>query len=260
LRNPSKTDSSLVFQKRGVFAVHDIKKGEILEYAPVIPLSASEWISVSGTTLRYYCYTWGKDKGKTGVAIALGYGSLYNCSPKPSAYPVNFPTKQTIGFYAAKNIEMGEEITVNRPGPGSKGHFAVKTAGIAGRFGAVVEVRTTRNKGRGIFALQPIAGGELIERAPALFIPTREWSCLQNTILDNYCFRIGPNQEHTALAMGFGSLYNHSYTPNAVYAVKDQEMIVQFNALRDIRPGEEITVNYNRDPRDRSPVWFDVLP
>ena len=123
-----------------------------------------------------------------------------------------------------------------------------------------VDIHTTLNKGRGIFARRPIAAGELIEKAPALFIPAREWGYLRSTILDNYCFRIGPNQEHAALAMGYGSLYNHSYVPNAIYDVKDSEMIVQFNALRNILPGEEITVNYNRDPEDRSPVWFDVLP
>ena len=36
-------------------------------------------------------------------------------------------------------------------------------------------------------------------------------------------------------------------------------MVVQFKALRDIAAGEEITVNYNREPQDRSPVWFEVL-
>ena len=124
----------------------------------------------------------------------------------------------------------------------------------------MIAVHNTPNKGRGVFALRDIAGGELIERATVLIIPAREWSYLRNTILNNYCYRFGPNQEHAALALGYGSLYNHSYTPNAVYEVRDEEMVVQFNALRDIRAGEEITVNYNRDPRDKSPVWFDVLP
>ena len=32
-----------------------------------------------------------------------------------------------------------------------------------------------------------------------------------------------------------------------------------YTALRDIAPGEEITVNYNGDPSDRSPVGFDVI-
>ncbi len=31
-----------------------------------------------------------------------------------------------------------------------------------------------------------------------------------------------------------------------------------FTALRDIAPGEEITVNYNGSPEDQSAVWFEV--
>jgi len=42
--------------------------------------------------------------------------------------------------------------------------------------------------------------------------------------------------------------------------VRDEEMVVEFKALRDIQAEEEITVNYNRDPQDGSPVWFEVLP
>ncbi len=124
----------------------------------------------------------------------------------------------------------------------------------------MIVVRNTPNKGRGVFAGRNFAERELIERTPVLIVPAEEWSYIRNTILDNYCFRFGPNQEHAALAMGYGSLYNHSYTPNAVYEVIDGETVIQFTALRDIQVGEEITVNYNRDPRDNSPVWFDVLP
>ena len=35
--------------------------------------------------------------------------------------------------------------------------------------------------------------------------------------LYNYCFSWGDNYEHTAIALGYGSLYNHSYTPNAIF-------------------------------------------
>lgn len=254
MKKSSKTGYCLVFRGQGVFAAQDIKKGDVLEYSPVIPLSAGEWASVSQTVLRYSCYAWGKDEKD--AAVALGYGSLFNGSFEPTAYCISLLDDLVMEFCAARDIEKGEEITVNRWNPGIKG-FVRDTE--ARRF-EMIAVRNSPNKGRGVFALRDIAGGELIEKAPALFVPAQEWSYIRNTILDNYCFRIGPNQEHAALAMGYGSLYNHSYTPNAVYDVKDEEMAVQFNALRDIRAGEEITVNYNRDPRDRSPVWFEVLP
>ena len=122
----------------------------------------------------------------------------------------------------------------------------------------MIYVQNSPGKGRGVFARQPITREELIERATVLIIPAGEWNYIENTVLSNYWFSFGPNREHAAIPMGYGALYNHSYTPNAVYEVKDWEMVVQFNALRDIQAGEEITVNYNRNPEDRSPVWFEV--
>ena len=61
-----------------------------------------------------------------------------------------------------------------------------------------------------------------------------------------------------AVALGYGSLYNHSYTPNAHYVDVDQ-CRKRFVALRDIEAGEEITINYNAVPDDRSDVGFEVL-
>jgi uncharacterized protein len=52
--------------------------------------------------------------------------------------------------------------------------------------------------------------------------------------------------------------HNHSYRPNARYEdVWPQTK--EFTALRDIAPGEEITVNYNGKPKSRSAVWFEVV-
>ena len=84
--------------------------------------------------------------------------------------------------------------------------------------------------------------------------PAEEWSYIRNTILI-YCFRWpkpGAYSGHGAWFIIQSLLY-----PNAVYN-KDEEMVVQFKALRDIA-ADEITVNYNREPQDRSPVWFEVL-
>ena len=76
------------------------------------------------------------------------------------------------------------------------------------------------------------------------------------TGLAGYCFRW--HGETLALALGYGSLYNHSYQPNSRYDDVAQTTKV-FTALRDIAPGEEITVNYNGDPDDRSSVGFEVI-
>jgi SET domain-containing protein len=122
---------------------------------------------------------------------------------------------------------------------------------------AAIEVKRVTGKGRGVFARKAIRRGEIIERVPVIVLPLRDvmrdpddW-----TGLGCYCFEWG--RETVALALGFGSLYNHSFEPNARYDDEARQAKV-FSAIRDIDAGEEITINYNGDPDDRSPVWFDV--
>lgn len=70
---------------------------------------------------------------------------------------------------------------------------------------------------------------------------------------DGYVF--GWGEDSTALALGYGSLYNHSYRPNAETLETADELVI--TALRDIQPGEEIFINYMGTAQDG--VWFDVL-
>jgi SET domain-containing protein len=37
------------------------------------------------------------------------------------------------------------------------------------------------------------------------------------------------------------------------------ELVIDYVALRDIAPGDEITINYNGATDDRSPLWFEVV-
>ncbi len=72
----------------------------------------------------------------------------------------------------------------------------------------------------------------------------------------DHTFCWGESSEDAALALGFGSLFNHSYKPNAVYERLLAHNQIHFFAHRDIDFGEEITVNYNRDPNEDAPLWF----
>ncbi|HEX8203993.1 MAG TPA: SET domain-containing protein [Isosphaeraceae bacterium] len=117
-----------------------------------------------------------------------------------------------------------------------------------------IEVKRIQGKGRGVFARRLIRKGAIIERVPVIVLPAEE--VVGGTTLANYSFQWGRGQ--AALALGYGSLYNHSYRPNARYwDVGPQTK--EFTALRDIVPGEEITVNYHGKPRSRSAVWFEVV-
>ncbi|MEZ4712351.1 MAG: SET domain-containing protein [Caldilineaceae bacterium] len=120
----------------------------------------------------------------------------------------------------------------------------------------MIRVGNTKAKGRGVFAENNIKEGETIERAPVLVLPDEQWQHINRTLLFNYCY--GWHDE-TALALGFGSLYNHSYTPNAYYVKRYEEYEIEIVALRDIAADEEILINYNGDPNDKDELWFAVV-
>ena len=119
----------------------------------------------------------------------------------------------------------------------------------------MIETRTSQDKGRGVFAKQLIRKGEIFERAPVIVLPAHEWELMERTVLFNYCYGWG---EDSALALGLGSLFNHSYQPNALYTRRFEEHLIEYSALRDINPNEEITINNNGDPLDLDPLWFSV--
>lgn len=120
-----------------------------------------------------------------------------------------------------------------------------------------VEIRNIAGKGRGVFPRHNIPAGTIFERAPLLIIPSRDVLGPQTgVLLSNYIFEYGRGR--VALALGYGSLYNHSWTPNARYQDAGRR-VKEFVAVSNISAGEEITINYNGDSQDLSPVAFDVL-
>jgi SET domain-containing protein len=110
--------------------------------------------------------------------------------------------------------------------------------------------------GRGVFATEPIPAGGMIEVSPVLIVPAEEVAALSQTVLCGYYFSWPGGG--VGLALGSGSLYNHSYNANAQVAMNRAEHIISFCAVRPIAAGEEITINYNGDPTDGRPVWFDT--
>ena len=116
-------------------------------------------------------------------------------------------------------------------------------------------VATRDAKGRGVYCSKKIVRGQVIERCEVLVIPEEETHFLDGTVLFNYCFCWGENQKDGAIALGLGSIYNHSYTPNAIYRVDLDDQVLEFVAIRGIPANEEITINYNGAPEDRSPLW-----
>ncbi len=117
--------------------------------------------------------------------------------------------------------------------------------------------RPSPRGGRGVFTLKEIPEGALIEICPVIVLPENDLPLIHKTHLHDYYFLWGDDEKQCAIALGFGSLYNHDYQPNAEYVIDAEQKSIDIYSLRDIEPGEEITLNYNGDPEDQSPVWFD---
>lgn len=106
--------------------------------------------------------------------------------------------------------------------------------------------------GRGVFACRNIDAGEEIERCPMLIVDGEQGEAL--TIgADGYVF--GWGDDSTALALGYGSLYNHSYDPNATTLETPDELVI--SACKPISAGDEIFINYMGTAQ--TGVWFADL-
>lgn len=127
---------------------------------------------------------------------------------------------------------------------------------------ADIEVRDTgTERGRGVFALRSFKKGELVEVAPVLVLKTdfEDLPQLLRTYVFDWETLTGITQSH-AVALGFGSMYNHSNPSNLVYKADGREGVMRYFAARAIRAGTELTINYNA--MGGSPVcednnWFD---
>jgi GNAT superfamily N-acetyltransferase len=126
--------------------------------------------------------------------------------------------------YCKRLVDSSEDATVVKPSPG---------------------------RGRGVFASGFLAAGELIDESPVVVVPASELEHLDRTVLENYYFVWGRDG---ALLLGKMSFCNHTYTPNAVFHCDMARQTIRFVALRDIQVGNEITINYNGDPEDLSPL------
>jgi uncharacterized protein len=122
---------------------------------------------------------------------------------------------------------------------------------------SMLVIKNSENMGRGVFTTAKIKKGSMIEICPVVVCPPPDRKFIDKTFMYNYYFLWEDDEKSTAIALGYGSLYNHSYSPNAVYEAFYEQQELHFTAHRDIYPGEEITVNYNCDPENQDLVWFD---
>lgn len=94
----------------------------------------------------------------------------------------------------------------------------------------------------GVFAVDYIEKGEIIEIAPLLIV---EKATAKSESLIDYVFKL--ENDRYALGLGFASLYNHRNQPIAAWNINEQNNTITFTAIRDIMPSEEIFVSYGKN-------------
>jgi SET domain-containing protein len=119
-----------------------------------------------------------------------------------------------------------------------------------------VYVKPSPTHGLGVFARAERRPGALLEVSPVLVVRRNQVLALRETMLFAYYFWWPKNA--VAIALGYGSLYNHSYRPTARFDLDIEQGVILFTAIRPIQQDQEITINYNGDPGDATPVWFDL--
>eukprot|EP01047_Picozoa_sp_COSAG01_P086329 COSAG01_NODE_19362_length_1014_cov_1.622951_1_plen_130_part_00 len=122
-----------------------------------------------------------------------------------------------------------------------------------------------------MFAAAPLQRGALIERAPCIRIPRSVYDAqgLQRTPLEHYVF-VERATRDLLLALGIGSLFNHSDTPNVDYRVGggggrgrggvggggggggevDPQGLVTFRTCKAVEAGDELCIYYG------DALWF----
>lgn len=122
-----------------------------------------------------------------------------------------------------------------------------------------IYVGSTKNKGRGMFANVAIPAETIVELAPVIVMSAQDRIQLDKTFLHDYIFEWQPNGEKLCcMALGYIPIYNHSYQSNCEYFMDYDNNNMYIKTVKAIEEGEELTINYNGDFDDESPVWFDV--
>ncbi len=107
-----------------------------------------------------------------------------------------------------------------------------------------------------MFCTEDIQSESVIEICPIIVIPGEQArEIVRGYVLYEYYFEW--KKDSIALALGYGSLYNHSAQPNAVFEPDFKSQYIIFTSLKEIPAGQEILIDYHAGTPDEK-VWFEI--
>src|ERR1700760_2798010 len=119
-------------------------------------------------------------------------------------------------------------------------------------------IQTSPKRGRGMFTTKNISKGTVIEVSPVVVLTPKERKTIEKTLLFHYVFEWGNDKKSAAVALGYVSLYNHSYDANCEYEMEFGKRLMTIKTVKNIKKAEELFINYNAAPDDKTKVWFDT--
>lgn len=159
----------------------------------------------------------------SGAHIAINSGIEPNT-------PVSITSRSTVPF--CESVEAPPDVI---KGPSAK-----------------IEVRKSKIHGYGVFARETIELGETVEECRLLRLGWRK-NYQNDPVLEDYvwdilcdCKECEKHGRAMYLTLGFGSLYNHSDTPNATMSPGHASGVRTIRANKIIQPNEEIFVSYGK--------------
>lgn len=107
--------------------------------------------------------------------------------------------------------------------------------------------------GRGLVATQDIRQNTVIHIADLLELNKKDSKLVQKTKLTNYVYDLGYGK--SAIALGFGSLFNHSENENVDFKLvkiksknSPTRTVIVYTTNRLIQEGDQLFINYGYDP------------
>ena len=116
----------------------------------------------------------------------------------------------------------------------------------------------TSAMGRGVFTSEDLHENTIIETSPVIVMEAKDRELLDQTPMHDYIFEWGGDKHQVCVALGYLSIYNHSYISNCEYEMDYETQTMSIKTVRFIKAGEELFINYNGVWNDSKKLWFDA--
>ena len=117
-------------------------------------------------------------------------------------------------------------------------------------------IQESAKRGRGVYSSVSFEVDDLIEICPVIVCPPSDYEHIHNSILHDFYFLWGKDYDHYAIALGYGSIYNHSSQPNAKMVMDLDKNTIDVYCIKAINPGDEILFDYQDHDQIKLELWF----